>query len=156
LPSSDCFGLRHVEGGDVLLHGVAVLASDVGVAQQVGGVGGTEEPRPQLGAMKPLREWFAHVGHERIVEELADVDFIIQPAGLRPIVLSDRPLDRLPLSCLIASAPRYLTGRGIALAFTRPRHRPDTGDDHADQRHDHDQQFDEANKQAHPARMPVV
>src|ERR1700704_3437100 len=32
LPSSDCFGLRNVERGHVLLDGVAVLPSDVGVA----------------------------------------------------------------------------------------------------------------------------
>src|SRR4029079_1061353 len=92
------------------------------------------------------------------VEQFADVEFVIQPPGVRSVVLSYRPRDGPPLRCAVVGRLGHSSVRFIAsIRLTPPgsRKRLHAGDDHADHRQDDDEQLDETDEQqAHQARMP--
>src|SRR3954451_17261672 len=106
--------------------------------------------------MEALGQRIAHVGHERIVEKLADVEFVIKPPGVRSVVLFYCPRDR-PTLCCMAVGRRGSARYVVSIRMTPPRsgNRFHAGDDDADHRDDDDQQLDETDEQQpHPARMP--
>ena len=55
--------------------------------------------------MKADRQRIAHVGHQREVEKPGEVEFILQPAGVCSVVLSQDAGERPPLGGLIAARP---------------------------------------------------
>src|SRR6476660_4149735 len=108
--------------------------------------------------MEALGQRIAHVGHERKVEQFADVEFVFQPPGVRSVVLSYRPRDGPPLRCVVVGRLGHGSVRFIASIHLTPpgsRKRLHAGEDHADHRQDDDQQLDETDEQQpHQARMP--
>ena len=157
--AADRLGFRHAERAHVLLDGSQILAGGFPVVEQVFGLRGPNEVGTQFGPVESLRERVAHVGHHREVEQLGDVEFVVQPAGVRPVVLLHRTRYRPPPPRGVAVRRR---GRGrhhlsgvFGLAGLRRRPRPSPRHDHPDHRDEHDQQFDQPDEEAHHPRMPA-
>ena len=87
---------RRLEGHLVVAHGPAVALERTGRAQRGGRVGTQplgHPPRP----VERLRERLAHVGHERVVDELRDIELEVEPAPVGVGVVAEDALD-LPVA----------------------------------------------------------
>jgi hypothetical protein len=121
---------------------------------------------PQFGLLKARRQRVAHIDHDREVEKLCGVGLVLQPACIRPVVLVEHACDRPSLRCLVSDRgsagldDREVVQRGLASRLASPpaggRDRPDGGDNHADERHDDNQELDQTKQRPDEARMPII
>lgn len=149
--SAHRFGLRGVERGRVILDGGHVLGGGFPIVEQVFGLGGPQEVGAEFGLVERDRQRIAHVGHERKVQQLGDVEFVLEPTIIGAVVLVEDAPDRAPLGRAVVGGgpaggrvgqwrpvgfPRLLVGAPPVGAERARR-----GHDRARQRQDHDQQL---------------
>jgi hypothetical protein len=95
--SANRFGLGGVERRDVVLDGGHVLRGALAVVEQILGLDGAQEVGPQLGLVERDRVAVTHVGHQREVQQLGDVEFVLEPARIGAAMLIEDTPDRAPL-----------------------------------------------------------
>ena len=84
---SGTLGLGNVECGDIVGNRGQVAFRGFAVVEQVFGFEGAQQVCAKLGFVEVDRERITHVGHEREVEKLGEVEFILQPTCVRTTVL---------------------------------------------------------------------
>ena len=150
------------------MHGGAVLQLRVPIAEHVVRLARAQQVGPLPGLVECDGQRIAHVGHQRKVEQAGDVDLVVQPAGVGPIVRVKKFDDLAALAVLVAMpAPGRLGDRDLGLlfqpvafespfgaAFVGRGDRPHAAADRAAERKDQPPEVRSEMKRAHLARMP--
>jgi hypothetical protein len=166
--SANRFGFGDLECADVLVYGVAIFQLRGSIADQVRRLFRAQQIGLPFRVVESDGQRISHVGHQREVEQFGDVDLIVQPACVGPIMRGKEFGDLAALAVLVVAPVRgRFSDRDLGLlfqpipfqppvgpAFVGRGDRPHAPADRAAEREDQPPEIRSEMKRAHLARMP--